>query len=208
MLEREQFDVRTSRLLLFQSFTQKNGLGATNYAAGSSDGIRRDETHQHGLGAIRRAVGTSEEQGHDKTRDGFRYSKLDKGKSKHACGPSFSSFHGPSNSKHVIGKPVSHFEPFEPIFSTDETIFNFNTPKSALNSLQSQPSNQKTQSKDKPISFSSPPQQPPVSSSEISICPHLPKSKSGNDKHSMGGVSVVQSISKLEDSAGRSVHSD
>jgi hypothetical protein len=61
--------------------------------------------------------------------------------------------------------------------------------------------------KDKPLYFTSP-QLPPTSSSEISLRPHLPKSKAGNDKHSMGGVSVVQNISKLEDSAGRSVHSD
>uniref|UniRef100_A0A2N9ESQ0 Reverse transcriptase domain-containing protein n=2 Tax=Fagus sylvatica TaxID=28930 RepID=A0A2N9ESQ0_FAGSY len=59
----------------------------------------------------------------------------------------------------------------------------------------------------KPLYFTSP-QLPPTSSSEISLRPHLPKSKAGNDKHSMGGVSVVQNISKLEDSAGRSVHSD
>uniref|UniRef100_A0A2N9G3W3 CCHC-type domain-containing protein n=1 Tax=Fagus sylvatica TaxID=28930 RepID=A0A2N9G3W3_FAGSY len=143
-------------------------------AAGPSAVQGHDSTRQDGL------AGTSEGQARDKTRAGFRYSTLDKGKSKHAGGAGNSSFHGPSNSEHL----------------------------NAVNSLQSQSFNQNTQTNDKPISFSSPPQQPLVSSSEISLHPHLPKSKSGNDKHSMGGVSAVQSISKLEDSAGRSVHLD
>ena len=189
--------------------TQQDGLDAINYAAGSPDGIRRDEIRQEqGLGATRRAAGTFEGQGCDKIRVGFRYSPLDKGKSKHAGGPENSFFHGPSNSVHLFGKPTSPFGPSEPIFSPNEPIFNFNTPKSAVNSLQSQLSNQKTQTKDKSIPFSSLPQQPPVSSPEISLRPHLPKSKSGNDKHSMGGVSAVQRISKLEDLAGRSIHPD
>jgi hypothetical protein len=118
--------------------TRQDGLGATNYAAGSPDGIRRDEIRQEqGLGATRHAAGTSEGQGRDKTRASFRYSQLDKGKSKHAGGPDSSPFHGPSNSVHVIGKPNSPFGPSEPIFSPNEPIFNFNTPKSAVNSLQS-----------------------------------------------------------------------
>jgi hypothetical protein len=81
---------------------------------------------------------------------------LDKDKSKQAGGTGKAYSHGLSNTESIFGKPVSSFRPSEPIFSPVEPIFNFNIPKTAVNSLQSQPSNQKTQTLEKPISFSSP----------------------------------------------------
>jgi hypothetical protein len=158
-------------------------------------------------GANRRAAVEVDKQARDKKKFGFQYSPLDKGKSIRVRTGS-DSFHGFLNSEHGIDKSVSPFESSEPISSPFEPNFNFNTPKLAVNSLQSHSSNQKTQIKDTSISFSSSPHQPLVSSSEIYLRPQLPKSKSDNDKHSMGGISTVQNISKMKDSDEKSIHSD
>ncbi len=168
---------------------------------------RNDKTHHHGFGANRRVAGAAEGQRRAKSHQQFLYSHLDKGKSKQVSGPGQLYSHGPFKTDPLLGEQISNFENSEPILTPVEPVFVFNIPNPNVNSLQSHPSNQNTQTKDNPISFTSP-QQPPTSSSIISLRSQLPKSKGGNDKRSMGGISVVQSISKLEDSTGRTVHSD
>jgi hypothetical protein len=175
--------------------------------AGQS-GVRSiDKTIQHAFGANRRVAGPIDGQRHVKSNQQFRYSHLDKGKNKQMSGSGQHYSNGSLKSNTLPGEQNLNFENSEPILTPAEPIFVFNISKPNVNSLQSQLSNQNTQTKNNPISFTSP-QQPQSSSSTISLRPQLPKSKGGNDKHSMGGVSTVQSISKLEDSTERSVHSD
>jgi hypothetical protein len=174
--------------------------------AGSSDMKRNDKSYQHGFGANRRVAGAADGQRRTKSHQQFRYSYLDKGKSKQVSGPGQHYSNGPFKTNTLPGEQNLNFEYPEPILTPAEPVFVFNIPNPNVNSLQSQPSNQNTHTKNNPISFTSP-QQPSSSSSTISLRPQLPKSKGGNDKHSMGGVFAVQSISKLEDSTGRTVHS-
>jgi hypothetical protein len=173
----------------------------------AAENVEQQTRDQLKAGANRRAAVEVDKQARDKKKSGFRYSPLDKGKSIRV-GTESDSFHGVLNSEHGIVKSISPFESSEPIASPFEPIFNFNTPKLAVNSLQSHTPNQKTQIKDTTNSFSPSPHQSLVSSSEISLRPQLPKSKSDNDKHSMGGISTVQNISKMEDSDEKSIHSD
>ena len=186
----------------------QHGLGVPEHTAAHFDVQKRDKNLLYsGFHANRRAVGSAEGQKRVKSNQQFRYSHLDKGKSKHVGGPSQPYTHGLGQSVLAPGEQVSKFKNSAPILSPTEPVFVFNIPNPNVISLQSQPPDQNTQTKNIPISSLSP-QQPPASSSTISLRPQLPKSKGGNDKHSMGGVSVVQSISKLEDSPERSVHSD
>jgi hypothetical protein len=172
---------------------------------------RNDKAFQHVLGANanRRVAGAGAVDGQRRAKplQNFRYSHLDKGKSKQLSGPGQLFSNGSLKTNTVPGKQNLNFEYSEPTLTPAEPIFVFNILNPNVNSLQSQPSNQNTQTKNNHISFTSP-QQPPSSSSTISLRPQLPKSKGGNDKHSMGGISTVQSISKLEDSTRRTVHSD
>ena len=95
--------------------------------------------------------------------------------------------------------------PSEPVF-IQEPVFTFNITSSLKSSLQSQSSKTPALSKIKP--YLNPfPQQPSSSTSPISLHPQAPhskapKSKGHHDKHSLGGFSVVQRTSKLEDSIG------
>ena len=120
--------------------------------------------------ANRRVAEEVDKQARDKKKTGFRYCPLDKGKSIRE-GPGIDSFHGLLNYEHGIDKSVSPFVSSEPVSPPFEPIFNFNTPKLAMNSLQSHTSNQKTQLKDKSNSFSSTPHKPLDSSFEISLRP-------------------------------------
>ena len=180
-------------------------------AAGPSGVKRYDRKLNHGIAAKRCVAGaivrSAEDQRRAKFHPNFRYSHVDKGKSKQGSGTGQLYAHGPLETNPKIGEQTTIFNFSEPNLSFVEPVFVFTIPNSNVNSLQSQPSNQNTPSKNNPISFTSP-QQTPSSCSTISLRPQLPKSKGGNDKHSVGGVSVVQSISKLVNSTERSVHSD
>ena len=178
-----------------------------NHAAGYLAVQRHDKPQNFDLSANQHVVGSSDMQGRDKTKHHFWYSPLDKGKSKKLGGAKKLYSHGLSKSDSMPVQQISFSGLSESIQIPEKPVFVFYISNPGVNSLQSQPSNQITHAKEKPLSFTSP-QQPLASSSAISLRPHLPKSKAGNDKHSMGGVPVVQSISKLKDSAGRSVHSD
>jgi hypothetical protein len=173
--------------------------------------VKRDDRKlKHGIARRRvtgAVAGSAEDQRNAKSHPNFRYSHVDKGKSKQGSGTGQLYAHGPLETNPKIGEQTTIFNFSEPNLSSVEPVFVFNIPNSNVNSLQSHSSNQNTPSKNNPISLTSP-QQTPSSCSTISLRPQLPKSKGGNDKHSVGGVSIVQSISKLENSTERSVHSD
>ncbi len=103
----------------------QHGHGANERVASSSDVKRRDKKNHHGLGANRRVAGAAEGQGRDKSHHQFRYSHLDKGKSKQVGGPGQLYPHGPSKTDSLPGKQIPIFGPFEPILTPDEPVFVF-----------------------------------------------------------------------------------
>jgi hypothetical protein len=98
-----------------------------------------------------------------------------------------------------------------------EPVFTFNITSPLKSFLQSQPSKTPALSKVKP-NLNPFPQQPSSSTSPISLRPQAPhskapqtkapQSKGHHDKHSLGGFSVVQRTSKLEDSIRTSGNSN
>jgi hypothetical protein len=163
-------------------------------AAGPSDVKRYDRKQNHANSAKRRVAGagagSAEDQRRAKSHPNFRYSHVDKGKSKQGSGPGQLYSHRPLETNPKPGEQISNFKFSKPILNAADPVFVFNIPNSNVNSLQSQSSNQNTSAKNNPISYTSP-QQTPTSSSTISLRPQLPKSKGDNDKHSVGGVSIV-----------------
>jgi hypothetical protein len=128
---------------------------------------------------------------------------------------------GQSEPSLKITQPASSAGPSDPM-PIKEPIFTFNITNPLKSSLQSQPSKAPTPSKIKPI-LNPTPQQPPPSTSHISLHPQTPhskapqtqapqskapQSKGHHDKHSLGDFSAIQRTSKLEDSTGISSNSD
>ncbi len=132
---------------------------------------------------------------------------MDKAKVKQANGLGEASTFGPSKFKPKLAEQAYSSGLAEPIPKSAEPIFSFNIPSPADSSLQSQPLNPLIHSKENhsTTSFSL---QPQTSFSTISLRLQLIKPKGRNDKHMLGGISTVQGISKLKDSAGVSVHPD
>jgi hypothetical protein len=148
-----------------------DGLGVTERTAGQSDVKKSDKKLLYsGFDANRCVAGAADGQRRTKSHQQFRYSHLDKGKSKQVSGPSQHYSNGFFKTNMLPIEQNFNFEYPEPILTPAEPVFVFNIPNPNVNSLQSQPSNQNTQTKNNPISFTSP-QQPPSSNSTISLCP-------------------------------------
>ena len=135
---------------------QQFGQNPNNHAAGYSTVQKRDKHQNFSLSANQYVAGSSDMQGRDKTKHNFRYSPLDKGKSKKSGGAEKNYVHGLSKSGSMPIEQISFFGLSEPIQIPKEPIFVFNISNPGENSLQSQPSNQITHTKDKPLSFTSP----------------------------------------------------
>ena len=188
-----------------------------------------------------RGFSEEEKQGRGRQLGKASFHPLDKGKKNLEAGlskgpnpklheninePSLKNFQqtfsaGPSEPSPKIPQPASSAGPSNPM-SIKEPIFTFNITNPLKSSLHSQPSKAPTPSKIKPF-LNPTPQQPPPSTSCISLRPQTPvskapqtnapqskapQSKGHHDKHSLGDFSAVLRTSKFEDLIGISSHSD
>jgi hypothetical protein len=123
----------------------QHGLGVIEQTAGQSDVQKRDKDPLYfGFNANRRVAGSAEGQKRVKSNKQFRYSHLDKGKSKHVGGPGQLYTHGFGQSVSVPSEQLSKFKHSAPILSPVEPVFVFNIPNPNVISLQSQPPDQNT----------------------------------------------------------------
>ena len=102
---------------------------------------RHDKSHQFGLSANQCVAGSFDEQVRDKSKHHFRYSLLDKGKSKKVGRPNKLYSHGLSKSESLPVEQISFSGPSKHIQIPEEPVFVFNISNPGVNSLQSQPSN-------------------------------------------------------------------